>query len=159
MGVTAGIQGSRGGVAGLVCLLLLLVLVTGCGRKGPPRAADLVEPLAISDLTLMLGDRSIGLGWSHPRTARDGRPLTDLVGFVVYRKSTPADCPDCNAAYGERAVVNAEDEGRFSKESQYKFTDTELETGRVYRYRVRVVLSDGSLSKPSNEVSIEWQRR
>lgn len=143
----------------VLCLLLVLVMVVGCGRKGPPRAADLVEPVAISDLTLVLGDRSVRLGWSHPRTARDGRPLTDLAGFVVYRKSTPADCPDCNVAYGERAMVSVEDEGRFFKQSEYKFTDTELQTGRVYRYRVRVLLSDGSLSRPSNEVSIEWQRQ
>lgn len=149
----------RGVAAALACLLLLLVVATGCGRKGPPRAADLVEPVAIGDLTLVLGDRSVRLGWSHPRTARDGRPLTDLAGFVVYRKSTPADCPDCNAAYGERAMVSVEDEGRFFKQSEYKFTDTELRTGRVYRYRVRVLLSDGSLSRPSNEVSIQWQRQ
>ena len=151
---------SRGGAAALVCPLLVLVLMAaGCGRAGPPRAADLVEPVAISDLTLVLGDRNVKLGWSHPRTALDGQPLTDFAGFVVYRKSTPADCPDCNAAYGERAVVSVEDEGRFFKKSEYEFTDTELQTGRVYRYRVRVRLSDGSLSRPSNEVSIEWQRQ
>ncbi len=126
---------------------------------GPPRAADLVEPVAISDLTLVLADRSVRLGWSHPRIALDGRPLTDLSGFVVYRKNTPANCPDCNPAYGERAVIHVEDEGRFFKRSEYTFTDTELQAGRVYRYRVRVRLSDGSLSQPSNEVSIEWQRQ
>lgn len=148
----------RTGVKVILCLLLLAPVLAGCGRKSAPRAPDLVMPVAISDLKLVLQDRSIRLGWSHPRKALDGRRLTDLEAFVVYRKSTAADCPDCRAAYGERAVLNVEDEGRFFKQSDYGFTDTELRTGTVYRYRVRVRLSDGSLSRPSNEVSIVWQR-
>ena len=142
----------------VLCLLLLpALLAAGCGKKGAPRAPELVRPVAITDLTLRLQDRSIRLGWSHPRKALDGRPLTDLAAFVVFRKSTAADCPDCRAAYSERAVINVEDEGRFFKRSDYVFTDTELRSGTVYRYRVRVRLSDGSLSGPSNEVSIEWK--
>ncbi len=157
-----GIQEWRRGVAaGRLCLLLLLAaaLAAGCGKKGAPRAPELVMPVAISDLKLVLEDRSIRLGWSHPRKALDGQPLTDLEAFVVYRMSTAADCPDCRAAYNERAVVNVEDEGRFFKQSDYGFTDTELRTGTVYRYRVRVRLSDGSLGRPSNEVSIVWRQR
>jgi len=148
----------RSGVKGILCLLLLALVLAGCGRKGDPRAPELVLPVAISDLTLRLRDRSVRLGWSHPRKAVDGQPLTDLAAFVVFRKSTAADCLDCRAAYSERAVINVEDEGRFFKRSDYVFTDTELRPGTVYRYRVRVRLSDGSLSGPSNEVSIEWKQ-
>lgn len=160
IGGGAGRRPLRANLAGLLCLLLLpAVLTAGCGKRGAPRAPELVMPVAISDLKLVLADRSVRLGWSHPRKALDGRPLTDLAAFVVYRKSTAADCPDCRAAYGERAVINVEDEGRFFKRSDYGFTDTELRTGTVYRYQVRVRLSDGSLSRPSNEVSIVWRQR
>ena len=142
----------------LLCLLLLpVVLAAGCGRKGAPRAPELVVPAAIADLTGTVEERGIRLGWSRPRAALDGRVLTDLAGFVVFRKSTPADCPECRAAYRERAVVSVEDEGRFFKESKYGFTDRELRAGTVYRYRVLGRLSDGSASGPSNEVSVAWQ--
>ena len=143
--------------AGVLCLLLLLTLAAGCGRKAAPRAPELAVPAAISDLTARVADRGIRLGWSRPRVALDGRALTDLAAFVVFRKGTRADCPDCRAGFRERAVVSMEDEGRFFRQSKYGFTDRELRAGTVYRYRVLVRLSDGSASGPSNEVSVAWQ--
>ena len=148
----------RTGILLPLLLLLLPAVLAGCGRKGPPRAPELLAPAAIADLTARVEDRGIRLGWSRPRVALDGRKLTDLAAFVVFRKSTAADCPDCRAAYRERAVINVEDEGRFFRRSEYVFADAELRSGTVYRYRVRVRLSDGSLSGPSNEVNIEWKR-
>ena len=144
--------------AGVLCLLLLsALLVAGCGRKGAPRAPGLAVPAAIADLTAQVEDRGIRLGWSRPRVALDGRALTALAAFVVFRKGTRADCPECRAAFRERAVLSVEDEGRFFRKSKYRFTDRELHAGTVYRYRVLVRLSDGSASGPSNEVSVEWQ--
>ena len=144
--------------AGVLCLLLLsALLVAGCGRKGAPRAPGLAVPAAITDLTAQVEDRGIRLGWSRPRVALDGRALTALAAFVVFRKGTRADCPECRAAFRERAVLSVEDEGRFFRKSKYGFTDRELRAGTVYRYRVLVRLSDGSASGPSNEVSVEWQ--
>ena len=145
--------------AGVLCLLLLsALLVAGCGRKGAPRAPGLAVPAAITDLTAQVEDRGIRLGWSRPQVALDGRALTNLAAFVVFRKGTRADCPECRAAFRERAVLSVEDEGRFFRQSKYGFTDRDLRAGTVYRYRVLVRLSDGSASGPSNEVSVEWQR-
>ena len=147
----------RPSAGSVLCLLLLLALAAGCGRKGVPRAPELVVPAAITDLTARVEDRGIRLGWSRPRVTLDGRALTDLAAFVVLRKGTRADCPECGAAYRERAVVRVEDEGRFIKRTKYGFTDRELRVGTLYRYRVRIRLSDGTASGPSNEVSVAWQ--
>ena len=144
------------GQASCACLSCS-ALVAGCGRKGAPRAPGLAVPAAITDLTAQVEDRGIRIGWSRPRVALDGRALTALAAFVVFRKSTRADCPECRAAFRERAVLSVEDEGRFFRQSKYRFTDQELRAGTVYRYRVLVRLSDGSASGPSNEVSVEWQ--
>ncbi len=138
-------------------VLLLFVLAAGCGRKGAPRAPELARPAAIADLTARVEERGIRLGWSRPRAALDGRALTDLAAFVVFRKSARTECRECGAAWRERAVVNVEDEGRFFKQSRYGFTDRDLRAGTVYRYRVLTRLSDGSAGGPSNEVSVEWQ--
>ena len=155
---TNGHRLPRMNAAGVLCLLLLsALLVAGCGRKGAPRAPGLAVPAAITDLTAQVEDRGIRLGWSRPRVALDGRALTALAAFVVFRKGTRADCPECRAAFRERAVLSVEDEGRFFRQSKYGFTDRELRAGTVYRYRVLVRLSDGSASGPSNEVSVEWQ--
>jgi hypothetical protein len=141
-----------------VLLLLLPALLTaGCGKKSAPRAPEWLLPAAITDLSARADDRGIRLGWSRPETALDGGRLTDLASFVVLRKGTRADCPECTAAYRERAVVRVEDADRLLKQSQYGFTDRDLEAGTVYRYRVLARLSDGSAGGPSNEVTIEWQ--
>ncbi len=143
-----------------ICCLLLLLLVgvsAGCGKRGAPRAPELVAPAAVTDLTARVEESGIRLGWSRPRVALDGRELKDLAAFVVLRKSTRADCPECRDPYRERAVVSVEDQGRFFKQTEYGYTDRELRAGMVYRYRVLARLSDGSASGSSNEVSIEWR--
>lgn len=143
--------------AGVLCLLLPLVLAAGCGRKGPPRAPELVAPEAVTDLTARVEGRGVRLGWSRPRRTLDGRALGGIGAFVLYRRSTRADCLDCRAAYRERAVIRVEDEGKFFRRSRYGFTDRELRPGTAYAYRVLVRLPDGSASGPSNEVSIQWR--
>ena len=143
--------------AGVLCLLLPLVLTAGCGRKGPPRAPELGAPEAVTDLTARVEGRGVRLGWSRPRRTLDGRALGGIGAFVLYRRSTRADCRDCRAAYRERAVIRVEDEGKFFRRSRYGFTDRELRPGTAYGYRVLVRLPDGSASGPSNEVSVEWR--
>jgi len=122
-----------------------------------PRAPELTVPAAITDLTARVEDGGIRLGWSRPRVTLDGRKFNDLMAFVVFRKSIRADCPECRTAYAERAVINVEDEGRFFKELEYEFMDRRLRSGTVYRYRVLARPSDGSASRPSNEVIAAWQ--
>ncbi len=144
--------------ASVLCILLLsTLLVAGCGRKGLPRAPELTVPAAITDLTARVEAGGIRLGWSRPRVTLDGQKFNDLMAFVVFRKSIRADCPECRTAYSERTVINVEDEGRFFKELEYEFMDRRLRSGTVYRYRVLARLSDGSASRPSNEVIAAWQ--
>jgi len=87
----------------------------------------------------------------------DGKRLTDLAGFVLFRKQVPAACPDCRAPYRERVTINVEDQDKFMKQTDYEFRDRELEPNTIYRYRVFSRLLDGSLSQPSNEVIVEWK--
>ncbi len=142
-------------VAGL--LVLPAVLSAGCGKRGAPRVPEWTVPAAITDLRARVENHGIVLGWSRPRVALDGRRLTDLAAFVVLRKSTRADCPQCRATYRQRAVVRVEEPGWFFRQVEYGYTDRDLRAGTVYRYRVRARLSDGSAGGPSNDVRVAWQ--
>ena len=95
--------------------------------------------------------------WTRPKSYVDGKSLTDLGGFVLFRKGTPMNCPDCRAAYRERIVIDVEDQDKFIKKTMYEFRDEELEPNTTYRYRIFSRLLDGSLSEPSNEVIVEWK--
>lgn len=141
------------------CLLPLAfsLLLSGCGKKGDPRAPELALPETIRDLRAGAEGRGIVLTWSRPTQYVDGRSLRDLAGFVIFRKEISKACPDCPSAYRERTTVNVEDHEKFIKKRQFRFVDQELQPETIYRYRVFSQLTDGSLSEPSNEIEVPWR--
>lgn len=141
----------------MIVVAAALLVCAACGKKAPPRAPELAIPERIGDLSASAGKRAIALRWTRPESYVDGKTLTDLGAFVIFRKGVPADCPDCPALYRERAVIAVEDQDRFLKETDYEFRDRELEPNTIYRYRVFSRLLDGALSEPSNEVIVEWK--
>ena len=134
----------------LVCVLALVS--TGCGKKGDPRAPELAMPQPIKNLTAKPDRGGILLTWNRPSEYIDGKPLTDLTGFVIFRKDLSPTCPDCPVPYRPLTSVNVEDREKFVKQKQYRYIDDNARAQMTYRYRVSSQLKDGSLSEPSNEV-------
>lgn len=136
----------------LVFASLILLLSIGCGKKGEPRAPELAMPQLIKNLTAKPDRTGIVLTWNRPTEYVDGRSLTDLTGFVIFRKDLSPTCPECPVPYRPLAAVNVEDREKFVKQKQYRFIDENAQAQMIYRYRVSSQLKDGSLSNPSNEV-------
>jgi hypothetical protein len=133
---------------------LILLLFIGCGKKGEPRAPELAMPELIKNLTAKPDRNGVVLTWSRPNEYVDGRPLTDLTGFVIFRKDLAPTCPECPVPYRPLTNVNVEDREKFVKQKQYRFIDENAQSQMIYRYRVSSQLKDGSLSNPSNEVEV-----
>jgi hypothetical protein len=131
---------------------LMVLLLVGCGKKGEPRAPELAMPELIKNLTAKPDRNGIVLTWSRPNEYVDGKPLTDLTGFVIFRKDLSPTCPECPVPYRPLTAVNVEDREKFVKQKQYRFIDESAQAQMIYRYRVSSQLKDGSLSNPSNEV-------
>jgi hypothetical protein len=131
---------------------LIVLLFIGCGKKGAPRAPELAMPELIRNLTAKPDRNGIVLTWSRPTDYVDGKPLTDLTGFVIFRKDLSPTCPECPVPYRPLTAVNVEDREKFVKQKQYRFIDENAQAQTIYRYRVSSQLKDGSLSNPSNEV-------
>ena len=131
---------------------LIVLLSIGCGKKGEPRAPELATPQLIKNLTAKPDRSGIVLTWSRPTEYVDGKPLTDLTGFVIFRKDLSPTCPECPVPYRPLTAVNVEDREKFVKQKQYRFIDENVQSQMIYRYRVSSQLKDGSLSNPSNEV-------
>jgi hypothetical protein len=138
-----------------VLLLCLAIFGAACGKKGDPRAPELVTPKSIQNLTARRGPNGITLSWSRPTEYIDGRDLTDLSGFVIFRKELSPSCLDCPVPYRQLTTLSVEDQSKFIKQKQYRFVDDEVRPEGVYRYRVSSQLSDGSLGGPSNEVEVK----
>jgi hypothetical protein len=133
---------------------LILLLFIGCGKKGEPRAPELAMPQLIKNLAAKPDRNGIVLTWSRPTEYVDGKPLTDLTGFVIFRKDLSPSCPECPVPYRPLTAVNVEDREKFVRQKQYRFIDANAQAQMIYRYRVSSQLKDGSLSNPSNEVEV-----
>jgi hypothetical protein len=138
----------------LVFALVLAALGAACGKKGDPRAPELVAPKTITNLTVRSGPNGNILTWRRPTEYVDGTTLKDLASFVIFRKEVPENCPDCPVPNRKLATVNVEDRDKFVQQKQYRYDDQEVRPKAIYRYRVSSQLLDGSLSAPSNEVEI-----
>ncbi len=139
----------------LVALALMPVLfLSGCGKKGDPRAPELATPRVIENLRATSVPNGVALTWSRPTEYVDGSELKDLVGFAIFRKDISPTCVDCPAPYRPLTTVDVEDREKFVKQKQYRYVDEEAQQKMTYRYRVSSQLKDGSLSEPSNEVEI-----
>ena len=142
-----------------IAFFMLLVVAffwsSACGRKGDPRAPELVSPKIIQNLSARTGANGVTLTWSRPTEYIDGKELKDLASFVIFRKELSPGCLDCPVPYRQLTTVFVEDHEKFIKQKQYRFVDQEVLPQTVYRYRVSSQLSDGSLGGPSNEVEIK----
>lgn len=140
----------------LVALALMTVLfLSGCGKRGDPRAPELATPRVIENLRATPVPNGVALTWSPPTEYVDGSALKDLVGFAIFRKDISPTCVDCPAPYRPLTTVDIEDREKFVKQKQYRYMDEETQPTMTYRYRVSSQLRDGSLSEPSNEVEIK----
>ena len=138
-------------------LILACVMALGagaCGKKGDPRAPELATPRPITNLTAKPDRSGVVLTWARPSEYVDGKSLTDLTAFVIYRKDLSPACPDCPVPYRPLTTINVEDREKFVQKRQYRFIDENVQSNTIYRYRISSQLKDGSLGAPSNEVEI-----
>ncbi len=142
---------------GFVALFVVLIGGSSCGKKGAPRAPELAVPQVIKNLNVTAGSTGIVLTWGRPTHYIDGQRLRDLEAFVIFRKEFSPTCPDCQVPYRERATILIDDQERFVKKDKFRLVDQQLTPQATYLYRVFSRLVDGSLSQPSNEVTMVWR--
>jgi len=131
--------GARHAVPLHLVFLLLLVLLAGCGKKGPVRPLKQPLPAAPPEIALRQMGMRFLLAWDIPKVNQDGTSLTDLQGFNVYKmRYDPAeDCPECR----DTSVLLEEIDLDYLRDvirrgDRLYFWDTELKTGFGYKYTV-----------------------
>lgn len=120
-------------------ILLLLLLLPGCGKKGPVRPLSQPLPAAPGKLAVrQLGMRFL-LAWDLPQTNQNDTPLTDLEGFRIYKMQydLAEDCPDCRdtSVLLDEVDLDYPENARRSGDRVF-FWDAELRPGSGYQYRV-----------------------
>ena len=111
----------------ILCVVCLL-LFASCGKKGNPTMKSFEKPAVVQDMKASHRDGKVTISWSYPRQAR-----IVIKGFYVER------------ATGSEPFQNI----GFVKGDTVQYADERFETGREYRYKIRVysmrdVISDDS---------------
>jgi hypothetical protein len=78
----------------------VVVLLTGCGAKGPPKPPLSREPQAVRDFNVRQAGGAIELRWSRPRARANGDPIQGPLTFRVLARNLERTPVSGSAAVG-----------------------------------------------------------
>lgn len=127
-----------------------LLVLSGCGKSGPPVVPILAEPSPPTDLTALVRNRTVILAWTRPTTNIDGTALRYLATFQISRAQTAPQTSD----YSVVATVKAEKpDNAVASGNRYAFTDKGVVVGARYAYTIEAVSRRGIVGPPSLEAT------
>ena len=160
---------SRGTVMAAGLAMTALVLIVGCGKKGPVVAPEQRLPQPPVDMRATVEDRAIVVRWVSPRNRVDNTRLRDLTVMRLFRREEAAGAPPKPAMLSGDRVVGYEplvriqsgappppgvDQG--SGGSVTVTDDKGLIFGRRYVYVATAEDSDGRSSPPSPPTGVTF---
>ncbi len=128
----------------LLCSVMLLV-GSGCGRKGRPKPPEATAPTPVTNLTADAGVSAVTLTWIAPTTNASGDSLDNLERFVVLRSVVTKGKRPSPEEIGV-VVVNAAEEAAAegtALKGRYTFKDPAVKVGQRYEYVVVPVNDSG----------------
>lgn len=138
-----------------LCLVLVLSVAGGCGRKTQPLVPDSPRPEAIRGIKVLTRDVMAYLSWPLPTRNVEGKDLkpSDIQGFRIYRAEISPD--QKKFRYNLLTEFNLADLPPSSVRNGMVFwSDDQLRYGQLYSYRVRAVSTRGGISPLSEEVRV-----
>jgi hypothetical protein len=142
----------------IIFLALILLMVAGCGKKGPPVPWETVVPKRIVDLEAVSREGDGRLQWTIPKENTDKSSLTDLAGFNILRSEGALIGGECKGC-GEKTVVAYEMKLGAQEDVKGQKVSVALgdhQPGKVYLYQVVSVNRRKHLSAPSNPAWLYW---
>jgi hypothetical protein len=135
--------------AGLGCIVLVLLL-TACGKKGPPVAPREKPLAAIADLNGVLSADDLKLTWRHDP---DNWSATAYIVLRARQELPHPECADCPLAFEKTGSVPVARSLR--KEKHTLDFSQSLAAGFRYSFKVRPVTASGAQGPDSNMVLID----
>lgn len=145
----------------LLLPLSLALVISGCGKYGPPIAPEQLAPKVVKAFAVQASDEGVTLRWEAPATDRRGKELKSMTGYQVLRSIGPTIDPvtnevaefetikfieDTHIAELERLKEQARVEGKLTRRvkidpalKSFSYLDTELTRGGEYRYQITPV--------------------
>jgi predicted small lipoprotein YifL/fibronectin type 3 domain-containing protein len=135
-------------------VLIIVLILAGCGRKGPMKPPEAMVPAPVADLRVGQQGEQFLVSWSRPSGEEGGGALRDLAMFQLFRRVVlppGEDCEECPDAYRLVKIVDLEyPQGVVISGARYFLYDAEPALGTAYRYKVVSLKKDGTESRASN---------
>jgi hypothetical protein len=116
--------------------IILLLLVTACGRKTDPKAPEDIAPAPVTFLTADVFEGKVLLRWRLPDNS-DSEDRSGSATFLVERREVIAGKPS------ERTILQELEKSPDPKVIDYSFTDKTPSKGSIYDYKVLPVTGEG----------------
>jgi predicted small lipoprotein YifL len=142
----------------LAILLMMVFLLSACGKRGALVPPESLVPAAIKDLRAEQKGNRFLVCWSHSGKQEWGGPLESMLNFRVQRREVlppDEDCEECPTAYRQVRIVDPEylqDVRRLG--ASYCFFDSDFVDGKTYQYKVISFDKEGTSSRDSNKVRL-----
>ncbi|MBW2251964.1 MAG: hypothetical protein JRF60_15400 [Deltaproteobacteria bacterium] len=139
-------------------IIILVFLLPGCGKKGPPVPPRHKPVPVVSDLKYGIDGNILTLTWTTPKEKEKAK--SSFSGFIVYRSKRPisdSDCKNCPKLFQKVSDIPADIKidapGYENKNIEYR---EEIEKGFVYTYKVVLYAKSGVSSADSNYVDFSF---
>ena len=140
-------------------VVVLGLLLIGCGKKSPPVPYDAVLPPPILDLETRVREGRLFVRWSMPEVP-DKSEKAAVREFRLLRGESSLEgewCEECPDRLEVFDVLRLDRRDNFSlHDGRVVYEDKRVSYGRRYVYRVISISARGYESKPSNRVFVEW---
>ena len=146
-------------------IVILVFLLQGCGREGPPQPPEVFSPSSVEYLEATASLEGVQFSWTAPGDDLRGNELESLDGYWILRKLLEkesdltlreedfeiiAKIEDPHVEKRERLREEARAAGKPShrvkvpqEEKEFAYLDTGLESGRSYLYKIVPVNQGG----------------
>jgi len=141
-----------------ICIALIMIGLAGCGRKTDLILPQSLVPVAIKDLRYALDENGVTLQWSYPRKLETGDELAEIDSFEVFRAAMPAEdyCEGCPLRFDGPIIIDGAVLPESGRRKSARFTESGLQVGYRYIYKVRSRAKWWYPSRDSNIVAFVW---
>ena len=156
----------RAAARSFLAVLLAVVALAACGKKGPPVAPELRVPSVPAALHGSVDGESIVLSWTQPNTRLDGTKLRTVDRYTLYRREEADEGPPKSAMLSHGRVIGYDEIATIRTDApapaviqgtSVTWVDRRtLSVGRRYVYVVTAEDSIGRSSAPSERLVVPF---
>jgi len=146
----------------LLLLILALLTLSACGKKGQLMPPEALVPAEVQNLKVQQSGEELMISWSAPSKEKGGRPLRDLAGFRLFKRIIAGDGTDCSACPESWLLLAEVDSanpgtGATKSGSTYIRHERHIPAGQTSQYRLLALSRSGGFSSPATSPLVKFQ--